>query len=74
MATFGADKVITWVHASNVPASLVNEYERSLGLLTEQKYGVISHTLVSASHVDNQSDFPPSKKPKVKTEATWDAG
>jgi len=45
-----------------------------MGVLTEQKYGVVSHALVSASRIDNPSGTPPSKKPKLETEEPWDVG
>ena len=63
VATFGEDQVITWVHSSDILDNLILEYERSLGL---EKYGLISHTLVSATKVvyllqKKQRKQPPGK-------------
>lgn len=73
-SNFGEDEIVTWVHSSKVPASLIDEYEKCMGVLTERKYGVVSHALVSASRIDNPSGTPPSKKTKLETKEPWDVG
>ena len=65
--------MLAWVHSSEVSDDLILEYERSLGLLTEEKYGLISHTLMNSKHLNNDCLLPPSTK-KPKRTASWDAG
>ena len=60
--------MVTWVDSSKVSPSLIEEYGRSSyrnSLLSEQKYGVISHAVVSAYRIEGTS-YPPSKRPKLK--------
>ena len=72
VASFGEDQVLNWVHLSEVSEDLILEYERSLGVLTEEKYGLISHTLVNSKRLNNSCVPPLTKKPKRA--ASWDAG
>lgn len=65
--------MVTWVDSSKVSTSFIEEYERSTGILPEQKYGVISYAVVSASRTKDNSN-PPSKRPKLKAEEQWDVG
>ena len=59
--------MVTWVDSSKVSSILIEEYERSTGILSEQKYGMISYAVVSASRTKDNSN-PPSKRPKLKAE------
>ena len=71
MATFGEDQVVAWIEESKVSESLVLEFERSTGVLTEAKYGMINHTVVKSSYTDNSAEDPPKKKKKSQC---WNVG
>ena len=70
MATLDEGEHTEWVHSSKVSIELVEEYEKFAGVITESKYQVISHSIVSTDRIDR----PPGEPSNKKARKDWDIG